>query len=194
MYRYCCQHFTKQKSLESIFLQIRKHKSVSKNPASTFSFLCLSPLYCLCVQSLETSVASMSSLIKRHSVCLFLSFASSSKVLTTGRHNIDILSKSRLPLSLCLCLQLSISVFLHQPPISASNICSPHCLYSGRLLSWCIQIPKPLLPPSLAVCFPCVLLLINNCEAQRKNKMVNRVKREERHKPGECREQLGCCL
>lgn len=35
---------------------------------------------------LETCVTSASSLIKRYSVRLSLSFASSSKVLTTGRH------------------------------------------------------------------------------------------------------------
>lgn len=132
-------------------LQILKHKSVCtfKKGRSNMLLSSVFTLYCLHVQYQETSVALMSSLIKRHSVCLFLSSASSSKVLTTQRHNIDIRSKSRQPpsLPLCLYLQLSISVFLNQPPISASNIFSPHCWYSGRLLSWCnlIQIFQDLL-------------------------------------------------
>lgn len=135
-------------------------------------------LYCLHVQYQETSVALMSSLIKRHSVCLFLSSASSSKVLTTQRHNIDIRSKSRQPpsLPLCLYLQLSISVFLNQPPISASNIFSPHCWYSGRILSWCnlIQIFQDLLRRLWPSVVPCSQLLINNCEAKVKSKKPRR--------------------
>lgn len=81
----------------------------------SFSAFCLSPL--CCVKCVEISVASMSSLIKRHSICLFLSLASSWEVLMTRRNNTDILPKSTLPLSLrlCLCLQLSISVSSTSP-------------------------------------------------------------------------------
>lgn len=83
--------------------------------ASSFAFHCLSPLYC--VKCLEISIASMSLLIKRHSICVFLSLASSSEVFATRKHNTEILPKSALPLSLplCLCLQLSISVFSTSP-------------------------------------------------------------------------------
>lgn len=141
MCRFGCQRFTKQKSSESIFLQTCNIDQYQRSHIDLISlflpsvFLLLNNLlYCLYIQCLETSVASTRSLIKRHSVCLILSLASSSKYSLLR----SILSKSRLPLSLSSSLPLSTIIyfclFSHQPPISASNIINPHCLYSGRLL------------------------------------------------------------
>lgn len=136
MFCYCCQSFTNQVRWRASFFKsvnINHYpKKAHINLHSLVSLLLIVSVYTVWRPVLLQWVH----WIKRHSVCLFLSFAASSRVLTTQRHSIDILSKSTLHLSLplWLCLQLSISVFLHQPPISASNIFNPHCWYSSRLL------------------------------------------------------------
>lgn len=58
------------------------------------------------------------------------------------------------------------------------------------------KIYKNLPCQSLSICYPYVLLLINNCVALSENpdKMAHGVKWEERQRQSECREQLGSCL
>lgn len=138
MYFCHCQQITKRKkSKESIFFQIYIH-------INQYQKRQIQPLPSLCSVSLSSSVsalsgeqsnvASVSSLIKG---IVYFYFSSSSKH-SLQRDITDILLKSRLPPSLSLSASVSNYLFLSfllQPPVSASNIFSPHCCYTATLLS-----------------------------------------------------------
>lgn len=95
---------------------------------------------CLIVYGNMPFMQKHQSISKHRLTCVFVREISggSSRLLasTYVPRGTRILSKPTpsLSLPLCLCQQLSISVFLHQPPISASNIASPRCCYSCGLL------------------------------------------------------------